>query len=236
MDRARPLAAAVGGVERRRTLRTVAPFVALAAALLVLTAVAAQRDVTPAEIAVFRALNQLPDDAYVAIWPFMQYGTFLTIPVLALVAFAFRRVRLAVVMLLAGVGVYLLAKVVKGVVGRERPAELLTGVRAREEFATGSLGFPSGHAAVAAALTFVVWRHLGRRWGVAATAIAVAVLIGRAYVGAHLPLDLIGGAALGCVAAEIANVLVPPPASAAADAAAGERGDASASRDTSRDI
>jgi undecaprenyl-diphosphatase len=218
MDPAEPLAASLGEGERRRTLRTVAPFAALAGALLALTALAAQRDVTAAEIAVFRALNGLPDGAYVAIWPFMQYGTFLTIPVLALVALAFRRIRLGVAMLLAGVGVYLLAKVVKGIVGRGRPAEVLTDVRAREEFATGSLGFPSGHAAVAAALTFVVWRHLGRRWGIAATAIAVIVLIGRAYVGAHLPLDLIGGAALGCVAAEIANVVVPPRRSAATDA------------------
>src|SRR5829696_5103990 len=117
MDRAGPCAASLGEGERRRMLRTVAPFAALAGALLALTALAAQRDVTPAEIAVFRALNQLPDDAYVAIWPFMQYGTFLTIPVLALVALAFRRIRLGVAMLLAGVGVYLLAKVVKGFVG-----------------------------------------------------------------------------------------------------------------------
>jgi membrane-associated phospholipid phosphatase len=133
-----------------------------------------------------------------------------TIPILALVAFAFRRIRLGLAMLMAGVGVYLVAKLVKGLVDRGRPGAVLDGIYHREVFEEGSLGFPSGHAAVATALTFVVWRHLGPRWGVAALALAIVVMIGRMYVGAHLPLDLVGGAALGAVAASIANVAVPP--------------------------
>jgi undecaprenyl-diphosphatase len=41
------------------------------------------------------------------------------------------------------------------------------------------------------------------------------VLVGRLYVGAHLPLDVIGGAALGAVAGSVVNLLVrpSPPAS-----------------------
>jgi undecaprenyl-diphosphatase len=140
----------------------------------------------------------------------MQYGTFFTIPVLAAVALAFRRVRLAVAMLVAGVGVYLLAKLVKGLVDRGRPGAVLAGITERETFDVGSLGFPSGHAAVASALTFVVWRHLGPRWGLVALGVAIIVMIGRMYVGAHLPLDLVGGAALGAVTAGIANVVAPP--------------------------
>ena len=42
----------------------------------------------------------------------MQYGTFITIPVLAVIALAFRRFRLALALALAGVGVYLVARVV----------------------------------------------------------------------------------------------------------------------------
>ena len=104
----------------------------------------------------------------------MQYGTFITIPVLAVIALALRRVRLAVAFLLSGVGVYVLAIVIKGIVQRERPAGLLEGVEGREVFAEGSLGFPSGHAAVAAALTVVVAAHLSRRWMLAAVAFGVA--------------------------------------------------------------
>jgi undecaprenyl-diphosphatase len=87
---------------------------------------------------------------------------------------------------------------------------VLVGINERETFDVGSLGFPSGHAAVAAALTFVVWRHLGPRWGAAALGVALIVMLGRMYVGAHLPLDLVGGAALGAVTAGVANVVAPP--------------------------
>jgi hypothetical protein len=48
----------------------------------------------------------------------MQYGTFITIPALALIALQFRRFRLALAIALAGVGVYLVALVVKGVADR----------------------------------------------------------------------------------------------------------------------
>jgi undecaprenyl-diphosphatase len=37
------------------------------------------------------------------------------------------------------------------------------------------------------------------------------VLVGRLYVGAHLPLDLIGGAALGIAAGSAANLIVGVP-------------------------
>ena len=129
---------------------------------------------------------------------------------LAAVALTFRRARLAVALLAAGVGVYPLAKLVKGLLERERPGAVLPGSTERETFDVGSLGFPSGHAAVASALTPVAWRHLGPRWEVTALGTAMTVMIGRMYVGAHLPLDLVGGAALGAVTAGIANVVAPP--------------------------
>jgi hypothetical protein len=126
----------------------------------------------------------LPDVLYYLIWPFMQYGVFLTIPVLAVIALMLRRVRLAAAMAIAGVGVYLLARIVKELVKRGRPEALIGNIEARETFAAGSLGFPSGHVAVAAALTVVVTPHLRGRWRAVPTILAVIVGIGRMYVGA----------------------------------------------------
>jgi membrane-associated phospholipid phosphatase len=160
------------------------------------------------EGAVFSAINGLPDALMPVIWPFMQYGVFLTIPVLCLVALVLRRFRLAVAMAIAGVGVYFLARVVKELVSRGRPAELLAGVVERETFATGSLGFPSGHTAVAGALTVVVTPYLRGRWKIVPAALLATVFLGRMYVAAHVPLDLIGGAALGFAAGGLANLLV----------------------------
>ena len=197
-------ASAIAGRKRDLTV------LAVAALVLALSTLAAKAALSDAEVALFRAINGLPHRLHSVVWPVMQYGTFITIPALAAVALLFRRFRLAAAMVLAGVGVYLLALAVKSFVERGRPAALLPGVEGREVFGEGSLGYPSGHAAVAAALTVVVAAHLSRRWAIGALVLGVAVLFGRMYVGAHLPLDVVGGAALGVVAGSIVNLLIRP--------------------------
>jgi undecaprenyl-diphosphatase len=174
------------------------------------TMLVARAELATLEASIFRAINDLPQGLHTVVWPFMQYGTFITIPTLAVIALLFRRFRLAFAIALAGVGVYLVALVVKGVVDRGRPAALLTAVEERELFGADSLGYPSGHAAVAAALTVVVAAHLSVRWLIAALALGAVVLFGRMYVGAHLPLDIIGGAALGAIAGSVVNLVVRP--------------------------
>jgi membrane-associated phospholipid phosphatase len=181
-----------------------------AVVVLLATMLVARAELATLEASIFRAVNDLPEGLYTVVWPFMQYGTFITIPALAVIALLFRRFRLALAIALAGVGVYLVALVVKGVVDRGRPAALLTAVEERELFGADSLGYPSGHAAVAAALTVVVAAHLSVRWLIAALALGAVVLFGRIYVGAHLPLDVIGGAALGAIAGSIVNLIVRP--------------------------
>jgi undecaprenyl-diphosphatase len=54
----------------------------------------------------------------------------------------------------------------------------------------------------------VVTPHLRGRWKLVPAALVIVVAIGRMYVGAHLPLDLIGGAALGASAGAFANLIV----------------------------
>ena len=177
-------------------------------AVFIVSALLVREGLAPGEEVAFVAINSLPDSLYVVIWPFMQYGVFLTIPVLSIVALLMRKVRLAITMAVAGVGVYLLARVIKEVAKRGRPEALIDGVNARENFAAESLGFPSGHAAVAAALTVVVTPHLRGRWRIVPAVLLVIVCIGRMYVAAHTPLDLIGGAALGVSAGFAANLLI----------------------------
>jgi undecaprenyl-diphosphatase len=199
--------------ERPQYRRRVADLIGLGLALLgfVVTAAVADQGMAPLEQEIFEAVNGLPDALYVVIWPFMQYGVFVTIPILTLIALLFRRIRLALAMAVAGVGVYLLARVVKQFVDRGRPAALLEGVQERETFAAGSLGYPSGHAAVAAAMTVVVTPHLHGRWRLLPAALLVVVFVGRMYVAAHLALDLLGGAALGAAAGFAANLAVGVP-------------------------
>ena len=92
----------------------------------------------------FVAINSLTDWPYNAIWPFMQFGVFATVPILVVIALVMRRVRLAAAMAIGGVGVDFLALVAKGIIDRGRPAALLAVVEGRETFVAASLGLPSG--------------------------------------------------------------------------------------------
>jgi undecaprenyl-diphosphatase len=179
-----------------------------AAIVLSIALLLARRGVYAWEVTLFRPVNGLPDAIRPGVWALNQYGTIITIPVATIVALAFRKWRLATVLAISGVAVYFLAKVVKGYVERGRPGALLAAVNQREVFAEHSLGFPSGHAAVAATITVAVLAYVGGAWGIAAVVFGVAVLFSRTYVGAHLPLDLVGGAALGVAVASAAVLIL----------------------------
>ncbi len=183
----------------------------IGAALLVLAALPIHADrVAGAETGVFRAINGLPLPLAV-VWPFMQLGNLFAAPVAALVAARFHRWRLAAELLLAGAGVWLLAKQVKRVVERGRPGALLADVHLRGA-PVGGLGFVSGHAAVVTALLGVAWPWLNRTGRLICLALALAVCLARVQVGAHFPLDVVGGAALGLLVAGVVRLLLGRPA------------------------
>jgi|1186.fasta_scaffold25022_2 membrane-associated phospholipid phosphatase len=186
--------------------------VALGAGVLVLAGLVVHGGrVGGAETDVFRVLNDTTVLPFVVVWPVMQLGNFLAVPAAVLVAAAFRRWRLALGLLVAGAGVYVLAKVVKGVVVRGRPASLLDDVVVRGAAAHGR-GFLSGHAAVVTALLVVAWPWLNRPARIVCAVLAVAVCLARVYVSAHLPLDVVGGAGLGLVVGGAVRLLVGRPA------------------------
>lgn len=144
----------------------------------------------------FAIVNELPDRLWPVVWLPMQAGSFAgSILVCAALGTRARDRRIALAALAATQGAYWGAKGVKRVVGRGRPAALVVGVKEREQ--TRGLGYPSGHTAVAFALAAAIAPSLTRcaRTGVFATATFVGVA--RLYAGAHLPLDVVGGAAMG---------------------------------------
>jgi membrane-associated phospholipid phosphatase len=197
---AEPLSASVVGAEL--TL-----LVASAVLLGVAWLAVGEADVPSVERTVFRWVNDWPDWLYRPLWAVMQLGNVVTVGCAAVVALVFRRYRLALGCAFAGGTAYLLAGVIKSAVDRGRPAAVLTSVQLRGAHASG-LGFVSGHAAVAVALATVVslWAPRPIRWLLWATALTVCVA--RVYVGAHLPLDVVGGAALGAMCGATARLLV----------------------------
>jgi membrane-associated phospholipid phosphatase len=181
---------------------------AIGVATLLGAAVLARRPITQTEVRTFREANELPGDVYRAIWIPMQYGTFGTVPAAAALALARRRPRLGLAIAAGGTAAWVLAKAVKPMVDRGRPASVLGDVslRGAEE---GDKGFPSGHAAVSAALTVMVWPSASNRWRATLVALAGFVPFARMYVGAHLPLDVVGGSALGVAIGSAVNLAIP---------------------------
>lgn len=164
------------------------------------------------ETALFRLVNDLglPSWSDPAVWLVMQLGVIGAVPAVAALALGLRRPRLAIDAVLAAGGIYLFAKVVKEFVQRGRPQTLLDQVNILGEPARG-LGYVSGHSAVAVALATVASPYLGRRGRRVAWTLAAAVCAARMYVGAHLPLDVIGGAAMGWAAGGLIHLILGAP-------------------------
>lgn len=180
-------------------------------AVLVLCALAVDPlMVSTPEVSALRAVNDVPDVPFAMAWTPMQLGSLAAVPCVALAALAVRRWRLSAALAAAGLSAWLLAKVVKNVIERGRPGALVDGVVLRDA-PVGGLGFVSGHAAVAAALATAAWPYLARRARL--VVVVLAALVGglRMYVGAHLPLDIVGGAALGLAAGASVHLVLGRP-------------------------
>jgi membrane-associated phospholipid phosphatase len=180
-------------------------------AILALSAELVQRHrVGVLETNVFRLVNDLPGLLYPLFWLAMQAGNLLAVPLALAAAALLGRFRLALDLGVAGGGAWLLAKLIKHLRERGRPPDLLTHVHLHGPPATG-LGYVSGHAAVAVALATVASPYLGRRARRIAWGVAALVCLARIYVGAHLPLDVIGGAALGWATGALVHLLLGAP-------------------------
>lgn len=184
--------------------------VVLALLVIVVTAALARTHrVSRFELNVFRLINDLPGFLSGPLWLVMQIGALPAVFVVGVAAVAVRRFRLAGEFVVAGGGVWVLAKIAKEWVGRDRPAHLLHWVH--RAVTDGGLGYPSGHAAVSAALATVVAPWLGRTGRRTVWAAALAVGFARIYFGAHLPLDVLGGWAIGWLAGSLAHLALGAP-------------------------
>jgi glycosyltransferase 2 family protein len=202
-------------VQRRR-----ADVVALACGLVVLAisiGLLGRLDRVPElERNVFRAINGLPSAWNVVITPPMFLGTLASVPLLMVICGLFRKFRMGFVLGIAGLVAYLLARLGKHLIGRGRPGEVFADLHLRDVDATG-LGFPSGHAAVSAAMVVAALPYLPSRWRPPVLLFPLFMAFARVYTGAHLPLDVVSGAAIGVVVGSGLHLLLGVPLVPAAD-------------------
>jgi len=159
------------------------------------------------ELACFESVNGLPDTMSQPLWPVMQLGALAAVPVVAGAVGLTGDRRRAKRLLVGGTATWVLAKGVKRLVVQGRPATLVPGVQIRGMEQSGG-GFLSGHAAIAATMAAGVMPLVPGATP-ALVALAGAVGFARIYVGAHLPLDVVGGAALGIIVDSVIELALP---------------------------
>lgn len=173
--------------------------------------VARDGKVGPAERAVFRFLNELPEWLYRPMWLFQQFGNIVVALVIVLLVATLLRTRRLAAAAALGVAAKLgLERAVKMVVERSRPGTSIGDIITRGEVSEQGLSFVSGHATITTAFAVALTGALPGRWRPLPWVVVALNGLGRIYVGAHNPLDIVGGVGLGLVIGGVLYVLVAP--------------------------
>ena len=117
-----------------------------------------------------------------------------------------RRWRLAAALVLVVPLKLALERAVKLLVQRERPGTTVPDAVLRGVHSAG-LSFVSGHAIITFAIAGLLGLVLPRRWAVVAFVLATCNAVARVYLGAHNPLDVVGGAAVGLAIAAVLDLV-----------------------------
>jgi membrane-associated phospholipid phosphatase len=191
-----------------------AELAAIAVGLVVVTlggVVASGGTVPGWEEAIFRRVNDLPDALHPLLWPVQQLGAVVAAPVVAVVAVVLRKWRLALAAMIVIVAKLVAERIVKALVTRERPATSIgSDIAVRGDVKLAGASFVSGHAIVVSALAVVIVPYLPPAWKPVPWVLVAAVAVARVYVGAHNPLDVVCGIALGIAVGAAIDLAVRP--------------------------
>jgi membrane-associated phospholipid phosphatase len=191
----------------RRVRRDLIALVASLAVVAVCALIVADGQVGPAERAVFHAINGLPSWLYRPMLVAQYLGVLVVPLIVAIGALALRRWRLAAALVLVVPLKLAAEKVPKLLVQRERPGTTVPDAILRG-VPHGGLSFVSGHAIITFAIAGLLAPVLPRRWAVVALVLATLNAVARVYLGAHNPLDVVGGAAVGLAIAATLDLVL----------------------------
>jgi undecaprenyl-diphosphatase len=205
--------AGAGKVVERRWLDAAVAGGALVV-LVLAAAVASTGRVPRWEREIFFAINGMPDAVVVVAYPFQLLGV-LVVPAIAAVAVVIAkrwwRAALALLLLIP-LKLVVELQILKRLVDRERPAaSICGGDLACGEFRNVPLAFdsfPSGHAVIIGGMLAILAPYVGRRGRVVLVVMLAGVMLARVFLGAHNPLDVVGGAAAGIAIGSLLNLAV----------------------------
>ncbi|MGK8507662.1 phosphatase PAP2 family protein [Nocardia asiatica] len=158
--------------------------------------------------ALFRVINTLPDGLARPVWLLQLAGVIGAPAVVSAIALTAHRFRLAVgLLLLIPAKLVVERDILKSLVAHGRPGAVVPDAVLRD-VPTAGLAFPSGHALVLFGMVTLLSPYASRGQLAAASAIAILAATARVYLGAHTPLDVVGGAAAGIAVGALLNLIV----------------------------
>lgn len=194
---------AYAAARRRATIKIISAFLIL----VICTALAANRHISSVEAAILNRVYDLPTVLNEVMYAITQMGSAGAAVVVVVAALALKRHRLAVLLAVNATLAYIVTTILKNLVMRPRPAELLPEIVVRMEQASG-YGFPSGHTALATTLALTLLPYTTKRYRWLLWLWIAAVGVSRMYLGVHAPLDIIGGVCIGVIIASSSQLVL----------------------------
>ncbi|WP_083889924.1 phosphatase PAP2 family protein [Nocardia pneumoniae] len=156
----------------------------------------------------FRMINTLPDGLFRPLWLIQLTGVLGAPAVVAAIALLARRFRLAAgLLLLIPAKLVVERDILKSLVVHGRPGAIMPEAVLRD-VPTAGLAFPSGHALLLFGMATLLLPYSSRGQRAVTLAIAILAAVARIYLGAHTPLDVVGGAAAGIAVGALLNLIV----------------------------
>lgn len=155
----------------------------------------------------FYAVYNVPEVLRLPTYILTQLGSAGALAMAVVVAFICGRKKMSVMLLVSGVLAFLATSATKMLVARPRPAGVLPDVMVHFDYVDG-FGFPSGHTAIATAIALTLMPFVKKEYQVLLWVLVIGVALSRMILGAHVPLDLLGGFCIGVIAATFARVVI----------------------------
>jgi len=171
-----------------------------AAILAGTTIVAANRQFSVLEGTILDSIYGLPELLTDFMYVVTHAGSVGAVAAVIITAFVLKRRQLAALLLANTLIAYVITAVIKEVIARPRPAEVLPAIVVRLEHATG-FGFPSGHTAIATVMALTLMPYTAKKYRWLLWLWIAGVGFSRLYLGVHAPLDVIGGFCIGVIVA-----------------------------------
>ncbi len=172
-------------------------------------------EIHPLEMRAFRAVNRLPGWLYAPLWLPMQFGNLVVGALAGLaVALLLRDWPVGIAVVVATMLKLVVERVIRRrmtafAAVRQRPGTSEPGAILRgDDVPREGPSFPSGHVILAAAIAAVLSSALGPNLVWLPWLMALLVMLGRVYVGAHNPLDVTAGLGAGMLIGGVLDLLL----------------------------